>query len=336
MIDRIPPRWRFVVAFAAVYLIWGSTYLAIRFAIETLPPFLMAGVRFLIAGSVLYVWQRARGAPRPQWEHWRSALIIGGLLMLGGNGMVSWAEEIVPSGLAALLIATEPLWIVILAWSLGTYRPSALVIVGLLMGFAGVLFLVGPENIAGGQRVHPVGAAILVFAALSWATGSLYSREALQSPSQWLATALVMLAGGVLLMVTAVFTGDFARLDLGAISLKSSIALAYLVVFGSIIALRAYLWLMQATSPARASTYAYVNPIVALLLGWLVASEPLSPRSVVAAVVIIGAVALMVSTQERVELGPPDATTIGGRSVVPERGRAPRRSRPVPTVRPSS
>ena len=173
-----PRKATLIGAFAAVYLIWGSTYLAIRFAIETMPPFTMAGVRFLIAGSVLYGWLRSRAAERPEPIHWRTAFVVGGLMLLGGNGGVVWAELSVPSGLAALVVATVPLWIVLLVWVTGRGRPSVAVVTGLLIGFGGVALLVGPERVAGGERIEPLGAIVLVLASLAWAIGSLYFREA--------------------------------------------------------------------------------------------------------------------------------------------------------------
>ena len=307
-----PTTFRLIAAFAAVYLIWGSTYLAILFAIETIPPFFMAAMRFLTAGVLLYVWQRSRGGPKPEPVHWRTAFILGGLLLVGGNGSVVWAEQFVPSGLAALLVATEPLWIVMLVWLLGKEKLTGRIVVGLLMGFAGVAVLVGPGRLAGGDRVDPVGALVLMFAALSWATGSLYSREAPQPSSQQLASAITMLAGGLLFLVVSAITGEFARVDIAAISLKSALATLYLAIFGSLVAFSAYLWLMKATTPARASTYAYVNPVVAVILGWLLAAEPLTPRVMIAATIVVSSVALIVSKQAQVEAAAPEPLEAAG------------------------
>ncbi len=292
-----PPRATLIGSFGAVYLIWGSTYLAIRFAIETMPPFTMAGVRFLIAGGVLYGWLRSRAAERPEPIHWRTAFVVGALMLLGGNGGVVWAELSVPSGLAALVVATVPLWIVLLVWVTGRGRPSVAVVTGLLVGFGGVALLVGPERVAGGERIEPLGAIVLVLASLAWAIGSLYFREAPHPRSSPLATAMSMLAGGALLLLTGALTGELSRLDLGGVSLKSWLAFWYLVVFGALVAFSAYLWLMRVTTPTRAATYAYVNPVVAVLLGWLLAAEPLNPRVMIAAAVIVGAVALIVTEQ---------------------------------------
>jgi drug/metabolite transporter (DMT)-like permease len=295
MADLRDSRTPLIAAFTAVYLIWGSTYLAIRFAIETMPPFTMAGVRFVVAGGGLYAWLRFRGVGRPKPIHWRTAFVVGGLMLLGGNGGVVWAELSVPSGLAALVVATVPLWMVLLVWLSGRGRPSVGVVVGLVVGFGGVAWLIGPERIAGGERIEPIGALVLVSAALAWAMGSWYFREAPHHTSQPLATAMSMLAGGALLLALAGATGEYARLDLSGVSLKSWIAFWYLVLFGALVGLSAYLWLMRTTTPARAATYAYVNPVVAVVLGWLLAGEPLNPRVMIAAGVIVGAVALIVT-----------------------------------------
>jgi drug/metabolite transporter (DMT)-like permease len=295
MADLRDSRTPLIAAFTAVYLIWGSTYLAIRFAIETMPPFTMAGVRFVVAGGGLYAWLRLWGVGRPKPIHWRTAFVVGGLMLVGGNGGVVWAELSVPSGLAALVVATVPLWMALLVWLSGRGRPSVGVVVGLVVGFGGVAWLIGPERIAGGERIEPIGALVLVSAALAWAMGSLYFREAPHHTSQPLATAMSMLAGGALLLAVAGATGEYARLDLSGVSLKSWIAFWYLVLFGALVGLSAYLWLMRTTTPARATTYAYVNPVVAVVLGWLLAGEPLNPRVMIAAGVIVGAVALIVT-----------------------------------------
>ncbi|GAB4475041.1 MAG: drug/metabolite exporter YedA [Anaerolineae bacterium] len=294
-----PPRLKVLAAFAAIYLIWGSTYLAIRFAIDTIPPFLMAGWRFLIAGGLLYGWLRIRGVPPPQRIHWRSGVIIGGLMLLGGNGGVTWAEQHVPSGLAALLIATVPLWMVLLEWVRPSgRRPALAVLIGVAVGLAGVVLLIDPANL-GGSRVDPLGAGVLVLAALSWSIGSLYSREAPLPEPQMMSTALEMLGGGALLVLLGTASGEWARLDLAGISTRSALAMAYLVVFGSLIGFSAYIWLLKVSTPARASTYAYVNPVVAVLLGWLLGGEPISGLMLLAAAIIIGAVVLITAYRTR-------------------------------------
>ncbi len=295
VVKEAPSRVKLMAAFAAVYLIWGSTYLAIRYGLETLPPFLMAGTRFLVAGALLYAWARLREAPRPERKYWGPAAVIGGLLLLGGNGLVVWAEQRVPSGLAALLVATEPWWIVLLNWARpGGQRPGGKVVLGLLTGFAGMLLLVGPEDLAGGGgRVDTLGGLAVIVAALSWATGSIYSLRAKLPRSALMAAAMQMIAGGMLLFAAGSIAGEWAKLDIRAVSLLSAGALAYLIVFGSLVAYSSYGWLLRVTTPARASTYAYVNPVVAVLLGWAVAREPVSMRMLIAAAVIVASVVLI-------------------------------------------
>ncbi|MFO7262038.1 MAG: EamA family transporter [bacterium] len=293
-----PSTAKLVAAFAAVYVIWGSTYLAILYAIETLPPFLMAGVRFLIAGAALYAWAWLRGARRPALVHWKSALIIGALMLVGGNGGVVWSEQRVASGLAALLVATVPLWMVLLEWVQrdGT-RPDGRTLFGVALGLAGLALLVGPNALLGGERVDPLGAAALVLGSLSWAAGSLYSRRAPLPRSPLLGTAMEMLAGGALLTLLGLAVGEAGAVDLDAVSLRSILALLYLIVFGSLVGFTAYTWLLGVSTPARVSTYAYVNPVVAVLLGWAFAGEPITPRMAVAAVIIVGAVAAITGGQ---------------------------------------
>jgi drug/metabolite transporter (DMT)-like permease len=296
-------------AFAAVYLIWGSTYLAIRFAIETLPPFFMAGARFIVAGSLLYTWAWWRGAPRPTRLHWREAAIVGGLMLLGGNGSVTWAEQRIPSGLAALLVATVPLWMVLLEGVRpGGARPSARVAAGLGLGLTGVALLIGPGNLtdgergwAGGQSVDLSGAVAVLFAALAWAAGSLYSRRAHLPAAPLQGVAMEMLAGGAWLLLASGVTGEGSRLDLGGASPRSLLALGYLIAFGSIVAFTAYLWLLRVSTPARASTYAFVNPVVAVFLGWALADEPFTAQTLLAAGVIVAAVVIITTGRSRSE-----------------------------------
>lgn len=287
------PAWKVATAFAAVYLIWGSTYLAIRFAVETLPPFLMAATRFLVAGGMLYGWTRLRGDVRPTREHWRTALILGFLLLLLGNGGVVWAEQWVASGLAALLIATEPLFIVLLSWrGRRRHAPSGTVMAGIACGFVGVAFLVG-RGAGGVGTVDPLGATILVLASFFWAIGSLYSPRAPKPSSQTVFAATQMLAGGALLLAAGIATGEPARLDLSRVSMLSMVSLAYLTLFGSLIAFLAYSWLLQVTAPVRVATYAFVNPVVAVLAGWAFAGEQVGWRTFVAAGLILGSVGLI-------------------------------------------
>jgi drug/metabolite transporter (DMT)-like permease len=291
--------WRLVAAFAAVYLIWGSTYLAIRWAIETLPTFLMAGVRFVVAGSILYLWGRARGAPAPTRAAWRDAVVVGGLLLLGGNGGVVWAEQYVPSGFAALVVATEPLWIVLLDWIRpGGNRPTAGEALGLLLGFGGVVLLIGPGQSAGGG-VHPAGALVLIGATVAWASGSLYSRSARSATDPLLSTGTHMLAGGTLLLIAAAAAGQWKAVSPASVSVRSWLALLYLIVFGAIVGFTAYLWILRESTVALVSTYAYVNPVVAVFLGWALAGEAITARMIGAAAVIVTSVVLITLSRTR-------------------------------------
>lgn len=288
-----PPLWKVVAAYAAVYIIWGSTYLAILFAIETLPPFLMASVRFLVAGGFLYTWTRLRGGERPLRAHWVAATIIGGFLLLGGNGAVVWAEQRVSSGMAALLIATLPLWMVLVDWLRpGGTRPTGRVILGLVVGFAGLVYLIGPDD-AGVESVDRIGAAVLLFGSLSWAIGSIYARTAPRPRTPLLGTGMEMLAGGALLLVLGLAAGESPQVQLAAVSSRSALALLYLIVFGSLIGYTAYVWLLRVSTPARVSTYAYVNPVVAVFLGWALAGESLGARTLLGAAIIVGSVVII-------------------------------------------
>lgn len=301
-------RGQLIAAFAAVYILWGSTYLAIRFAIETLPPWLMAGARFLVAGGILYAVARARGAARPTLANWGAAVLIGALLLLGGNGAVVWAETRVPSGLTALLVATVPIWMVLLDWLQPSgSRPTKGVIAGLILGFVGLGVLIGPGEILGRGQVDLLGAAALTFGSITWAAGSVYSRRVRLPASPLLGTGMEMLGGGALLFILSLASGEAATFAPGAVSAQSVLALLYLIVFGSLIGFTAYIWLLAHASAARASTYAFVNPVVAVILGWAMANEELTPRMIGAAAIIVAAVALITTgrtTVRRTEEAP--------------------------------
>ncbi|HJO38508.1 MAG: EamA family transporter [Vicinamibacterales bacterium] len=285
-----------LLAFVTVYVVWGSTYLAIRFGIETIPPFFMAGVRFCIGGTLFVSWAVARGAPPPERSLWPPAALVGALMIVGGIGGVTWAEQFVPSGLTALLIAMVPLWVVLIDWirPAGTY-PGAAVFVGLVIGLTGMVLLVNPT---GAGEVAPIGAMAIVGATLSWACGSVYSRHARQSESQVVAIGMPMLAGGVILMAVSGATGELATVDLGAISSKSVLALAYLIGPGSL-AYAAYLFLLRASTPTKAATYAYVNPIIALVLGAAIGGEQISGWTISCSAVIITGVVVIVTAKSR-------------------------------------
>jgi drug/metabolite transporter (DMT)-like permease len=291
-------RAQIIAAFASIYIVWGSTYLAIRYAIETIPPFTMGGIRFLISGAMLYAWARYRGAPRPTRLHWRNAVIAGALLLLGGNGAVVWAEQFVPSGLTALLVSILPFWLVIIEWVRPPRRrPSSVILIGLVLGFVGIIVLVGPGNVGGHGDIRPLGALVLILGSLSWAIGSFWSRDANLPASGLLTTGMEMLGGGALLLLVGVLSGELSHFDVRQVSRESAVGLAYLITFGSLLGFTSYIWLLDKVSPARLGTYAYVNPIIAVLLGWAIAGERLSIRTAVAAAIVICAVALITTTR---------------------------------------
>lgn len=288
--------WKIGLAFAAVYVLWGSTYLAIRIGVETFPPLLLAAVRMTTAGWLLYGWLRWRGAPQPTGGQWRAATVIGGLMLLVGNGGVCWAERTVPSGLASLLTGTTPLWMALLGWLWqGTARPTGRMIAGVALGFVGAGLLVAPGQFAGGSQVDPLGAVALVFATVGWATGALYSRRANLPKSALLGAAMQMICGGALLLLVSGLVGEWPGFAWGNVSGRSWGAVVYLVLFGSLVGYSAYMWLLQVSTPARVSTTAYVNPVIAVLVGWFVAGESITGRIVLAAGIIVVAVVLIIS-----------------------------------------
>ena len=297
-----------VLAFAAVYLIWGSTYLGIRFAVESIPPFLMMGTRFLVAGMILYGIQRLRGVPSPSLANWKAAGVIGGLMFLGGAGALAWSEQWLPSGLAALLVAVVPMWIVLVDWLRpGGIRPGGRVLLGLAVGFVGVAILVGPIDLSGSNRMYTLASIAIMFGSLSWAIGTVFSRRVNLSASPLMSSAQKLLAGGALLLAAGTLAGEWGRVDVAAISLRSGLAWGYLVTFGSVIAFASYVWLLHATTPTRVASYAYVNPVIAVFVGWSLAGEPIGPRTLLAAAIIITAVALIVSFRPHKEPEEPES-----------------------------
>lgn len=289
-----------VAAFAAVYVIWGSTYLAIRFVLDAgVPAFFGAAMRHLVAGLLLYAWARARGAGPARAIHWRTAWIVGALLPAGGNGLVFWAQESgLASGVAALIVAIEPMFIALLAIWWQRERMPAVGWLGLMLGFVGVAVLIGPARL-GSAPVDPFGGGLVALAALSWAVGSLYSRRAPSPDSSAMGSALMMIAGGTILLVVSALRGELAALDLAAIGWKGWAAWAYLVLMGSVVALSAYLWLTREVHPNRLATYAYVNPLIAVGLGWLFADERIDTRIVLATLTIVVGVMLMLGARTR-------------------------------------
>jgi drug/metabolite transporter (DMT)-like permease len=287
-----PARWLIVLAFALVYTIWGSSYIGIHFAIQTLPPFLMTAIRFLVAGAVVIGWAKVRGAAWPTLRQWRYAAIIGALLFLVNNGGIVWAEgHGIPTGVAAVLIATLPMWMVLLTWlKPGGQYPGGMVIAGMVIGFIGIILLAHPGQ---GGPLNLLGVGALLIAAFAWAYGSLYAKTAPLPESATLSTGMQLVCGGSLQLVMSILTGELPRFNPAQVSTVSLLAVLYLGIVSSIIAYSAFVWLMKVCSPAKVSTYAYVNPVVAVLLGWRLAGEQITVQTVVATVIIIVSVVMI-------------------------------------------
>ena len=293
------PGTKIILAFTSVYIIWGSTYLAIRFAIETIPTFLMVGVRFLIAGFIVYAFLRFRGRAKPSMSEWRTESIVGLLLLAMANGSVVMAEHTVPSGLAALIVATVSVWMVVLNWLWkGAPRPNLGVTSGIITGFVGLYTLVGPSNISENLNLDPFGVTPLLFASFSWAAGSVYSKGAHHGKSLMLSAAMQMITAGVFLVIFGTLNGEWQELNLSDISAISFYSFGYLILFGSIIGFSSYVYILRHSSPDHVSTYAYVNPVIAVILGWAFADEIIDLRIIIAAAFIIISVILITKFRE--------------------------------------
>jgi len=288
-------RLTVILAFATVCVIWGSTYLAIRYVVETAPPFLTAGMRWAIAGILLFGVTRLRGASTPSRSHWYAAFVIGGLMLLAAHGAVVWAEQWIPSGLTSILVATVPLWLAFVESMHDRTRPNGKILAVLMIGFIGVIILVEDMPSLGGSTMGPIAALAVLLGALAWASGSLYSRSAKLPDSHFMGVALQMTAGGILLLFTSVATGEWRGINLNNVSQRSLLSLIYLIIFGSLVAFTSYIWLLKQTSPSRVATYAYINPVVALLLGWAFAEEQPTFRSIIATAIILISVAVITS-----------------------------------------
>src|SRR5437588_3799213 len=294
-----PRKFLVISAFAALYVIWGSTYLGILFAIQSIPPFLMAGARFLLAGLIMFAIARTQGPLRSTSAEWRTSLIVGACLLLGGNGGVTLSEKFIESGLASLIVATVPIYITLLGWLAGmTPRPQPIVWLGLAGGFAGVALLLGPALRFSGKGHPAIGMSILLVGSFLWSAGSLYSRTAKHSASPFFAAAQQMFCGGVLLMLTGLFLGEPKHFHPANITALSLGAFVYLVLIGAIVGYTAYFWLLRHCDPAKVATYAYDNPIDSLLLAALFAHEAVTLRTLLAATLIIGSVALIITIQQ--------------------------------------
>lgn len=279
-----------LVAFAIVYVVWGSTYLAIRYAVETIPPFLLGGTRFLAAGALMAAWARWRGAAWPSPREWRSAAILGTLYVVLGNGLVVWAETRIESGAAALLVAGTPFWVALVERALRGSPLTARKLAGLGLGTAGLVLLIGP---GAAQGLNLVGAALVLVASVSWSIASVIQKDLPAAPDRVLAAGAQMLAGGAIMLTLGLGAGEAGPLLAAGASARSMLAWLYLVVFGSMVGFTAFTWLLAHVEPTKVATYAYVNPVVAVLLGWLLAGEHLDARMLGAMALIVGAVALI-------------------------------------------
>jgi len=295
-----PPQWQIYLAFAAVYIIWGSTYLGMKFAIETMPPFLMSALRFTVAGFCLLIYCLVvKRMPFPTWQQLKTPVLTGFLLVMMGNGGMSYAEKTVPSSVAALLVATTPLWFTALGWLFyGDRRPNLKMVSGLFLGMTGIVILVGPSQLSG-QAIDLIGIIIIMIGTLCWAFGSLYSAHTKNQAPPLVSTALQMLIGGVFLFMLSFLLGDFKSFHVESISGKSLAALGYLIVFGSWIGYTSYSWLIRVVPPSQASTYAYVNPLVAVLLGWLLGGESVTYQMLVAGACILPGVILILKSRPK-------------------------------------
>lgn len=287
------------LALFALYIVWGSTYLAIRFTVETIPPFLSAGMRFLVSGVIMLAWRRAVGDDMPTKRQWLSAAIVGTLLLLGGNGLVSFAEQRIASGIAALIVGTVPLWLVLIeALRPGGVRPTPLAILGLLIGFGGIYLLIGPEDISSGKlQFDPLGIGAVTLAAFLWSLGSIYNRSADLPSSSLMATSAQMLVGSLVIFTFSGLIGEWKAFDISTVSTRSWLGLAFLITFGSMIGFASYIWLLKHASVSLVATYAYVNPLVAVFLGAWLANEELNTRILIAGIIIIGSVVLINQTK---------------------------------------
>ena len=291
---RLPKYTTLILAFTAVYFVWGSTYLAIRIAIETMPPLTMLGFRFGVAGLIMLAWLTLRGVQWPTLPQWRTASIAGGLMLFAGTGTVAVALQYVPSGLAALVITTVPLWMVLLnwLWKKGP-RPTLLFFVGFTMGLIGVFLLIDPAAFLGTQTEGIFAIIAITAGSISWAVGSLYGRDADTPSDPFMSTAIQMTMGGIILCLGGILLGERIAFTAEMLTMRSLGAWLYLLIFGSFIAFSAYIWLMKNTSPAKVSTYAYVNPVIAVYLGWAFAGESITPQIILASLLLVSAVVIV-------------------------------------------
>lgn len=283
-----PHNLKSLFAFGAIYIIWGSTYLAIRYAVESIPPFMMIGIRSLSAGIILYFISRFKSKEKIKRENILPLFTIGAMFFLFGHGLLAWAQQFVPSGMSAVLVASEPLWVIGIEWLfLRDTRVKSRGIFGLVLGFGGIVYLISATTGVSTSNNDFLGSAFIVAGALSWGGGAVYSRVAKIPRSPMLSSGLELIFGGVLVLIASFILGEPAQFQLNQVTLKSLFGLLYLIVFGSVIAFSAYVWLLGHTSVTRISTHTYVNPVVAVFLGWLIANEQITTALLIATVIII-------------------------------------------------
>jgi drug/metabolite transporter (DMT)-like permease len=297
-------KYKIILGFAAIYLLWGSTYLAIKIGVETIPPFLLVGLRCLTASLLFFAWGKLVKASGPNSKQWMTASIAGILMIAGGTGFVTWAEKTVPSGLASLLVAMVPFWIVLFDWlrPSGT-RPNKVTVIGLLIGFIGITALINPTDIGGFAEIDYFGASLLIFATIFWAGGSIYSRYSDMPESKIVSIGIQLFSGGIFVMIISLLKEDVFTLDWSSISTDSILALIYLIIFGSA-GYAAYVWLIKVVDPSKVATYAYVNPVIALLLGSLLADELISLWTISCSILILGAVIIIVTSKKQETYSP--------------------------------
>ena len=294
-------RAQIFIALVAVYLFWGGTYLAMKVAIDTIPPFLMGGLRFFIAGTMVYLWEWQKGAPHPPKSQWLGAAKVGGLLLVCSMGGLVWAEQFVPSGIAAIIFATIPVWMALISWMFqGGSRPKNLVIAGLTIGFCGVILLVkNSVTHIGNNPLEWIGYVVITLASVSWAWGSLSSRTARLPESPFMSVALQNLTGGACYIMISFLSGEWSNFAVYNVSSASAFSLLYLIIFGSLIGFGSYIWLLKVADSTIVSTYAYVNPVVAVFLGWTLAGEKLTLFDTVAVAIILCSVIIITKNQSQ-------------------------------------
>ena len=294
-----PRTWKILLAFAIIYFVWGSTFLAIRVGVREVPPFLLAGIRFLVAGIVLYLWMRAKGTPSPSGREWGSATLLAVLIFVFDYGLLFWAEKRVPSGIAAVMMSMIPVFMTLSEiLIMKTQRLTGRLATALLVGVAGVMVLVSHSVTFGDTPMDTLGACALIVASISWSWASALTRKLPLPAAKAMSSGAQMLAGGVLLTLTAAMLGEFRGFKLQAVSPKAWLALAYLIVAGSIIGFTAYVWLIHHESPTKVGTYAYVNPVVAVLVGYFFGGEPLGPRTVLGTLLVLVSVVVITTAKK--------------------------------------